>query len=62
MFEDFYFQRNQPVGNVLEDCIFSVKSDSTKENKSLGNKVRNERDREKIIMRGFSNERRVEKV
>jgi hypothetical protein len=45
MFEDFYYQRNQPVGNVLDDCIFSAKSDSTKENKSLGNKARNERDR-----------------
>ena len=44
MFEDFYFHRNQNV-NILDDCFPSVKSDSTKENKSLNVKVRNERDR-----------------
>ena len=38
MFEDLYFNRYCENSNILEEALPSVKSDSTKENKSLNPK------------------------
>ena len=40
MFEGFYFNRHDAI-NVLDEALPSVKSDSTKENKSLNQKLKN---------------------
>ena len=45
-----------PINNVLEDCIYSIKSNNLKDTHGK------ERSREKVVMRGLLNERRVEKA
>ena len=46
MFEGFYFNKHEGI-NILDEALPSVKSDSTKENKSLNQKLKN-RDCERL--------------
>ncbi len=55
MFEGFYFNKSETV-NILDQALPSVKSDSTKENRSLNQKGRNP-DREKQPYKSQSREK-----